>query len=112
MVRDVLSFYEVEAEGELIAVRLAGRLFCPEIAVAIRVDKRMDIRRGIGNREEVRTVDYQYHAWIRQMPGQRRRDLLRVDNNSHRPGLHAHLFDHDGRQVSSPDLALADIADA
>ena len=102
---DALSFYEIEdAGGELAVVRIAGRLLCPEHGVAMRIDKRMDVRRGLGNRHEVKTVAYQYYAWLRKAPGRTRRDLLRIDNNPPRPKLHAHLFDSLGHEVESPDI--------
>jgi hypothetical protein len=75
--REALSFIEtVDGSGELVAVQLQGRLFCPEREVAIRVAKRMEVRRGAANRYEVRTVSYAYHAWVRRRgPGAARRNL-------------------------------------
>ncbi len=109
--RDALSFIEtVDGSGELVAVQLQGRPFCPEREVAIRVAKRMEVRRGAANRYEVRTVSYAYHAWVRRRgPGAARRNLLRIDTNGHRPGLHAHLFDGEGNEVQVTELAIEDL---
>jgi hypothetical protein len=108
VVRDTLSFVETRDATELIAVVLRGRLLC-RADTLVRVEKRMAVRRGAKNHYEVRTIHYQYHAWVRGRGDRPRRDLVRMDTNPHRPGLHAHLFDANGREVSSPDVSLHDM---
>jgi len=110
VLRDALSFYETfeRPTGELVAVTLKGRLQCSD-DVTVRVDKRMLVRRGVANRHEVKTIHYQYHAWVRARPDRPRRNLLRYDTNSHRPELHAHLFDADGWEVGAQTISLEEM---
>jgi hypothetical protein len=98
--RDGLSFYEsVDRAGETVLVTIRGRLACLN-DVVIRVDKKLETRRGRSNRLEVRTRFYQYHAWVRSRPGQPRRDLIRYDNSGEHSGrLHRHDFDVAGRPL-------------
>jgi hypothetical protein len=103
--RDSLSFVEVvNRQSELVGVALAGRVVCSG-DVLIRIDKKMEVRRGVRNRHEVRTRYWQYHAWVRARPGRPRKDLVRYDN-AHRSGLHVHLFDRAGREVEVRALSL------
>lgn len=108
VLREALSFIETYDRRELLAVTLRGRLFCAG-DVVMRIEKRMAVRRGAQRRYEVRTVAYQYHAWLRSRPDRPRRDLIRIDTNPHRPSVHAHLFDDSGREWASPDLGLEDM---
>lgn len=105
--RDGLSFYEsVDGSGELVLVTIRGRLACRH-GTAIRVDKKIETRRGRANRLEVRTRYYQYHAWIRSRPGRPRRDLIRYDNSGEHGGrLHRHRFDAAGRSLDPEYVAL------
>ncbi len=106
VLRDGLSFYEsVDGSGKLALVTIRGRVACCD-DVAIRVDKKLKVRRGQSNRLEVVTNSYQYHAWVRQRLGTPRRDLIRYDNSrAHDSRLHRHVFTRRGEQVEPVTLA-------
>lgn len=71
----------------------------------------MTVRRGTGNRLEVKTVHFQNHAWVRARSGRPRRDLLRYDTNPHRRELHVHLFDGAGSEVQIQPVDRDDMPD-
>lgn len=108
--RDGISFYEsVDPRGELVLVTIRGRLTCRD-SLSVRVDKKLNVRRGQANRHEVRTFSYQYHAWVRQRPGSPRRDVVRYDNSlAHDGTLHRHLFDRDGRETAIESVPVAEM---
>lgn len=108
VLRDTLSFREsVDDAGEIVAVTLSGGVVCGE-GVLVRIDEKLEVRRGPRNRYQVRTRFYQCHAWSRQRPGRPRKDLIRYDN-AHGSGVHVHRFDGDGREVECADVAFADV---
>src|SRR3970282_1577178 len=106
VLRDGLSFYEsMDNFGALVLVTIRGRLACCD-GIAIRVDKKLDVRRGNTNRLEVVTRSYQYHAWVRQRPGKPRRDLIRsVNSRAPDAPLPLHIFTRPSERIEPVPLA-------
>jgi len=87
VLRDRTSFDEVRGRG-LEQVTLSGRLECAR-DLLISVRKLLEVRRGVHNRYEVRTVRYSYHGWIRGTE----HNVTRYDNAHDYLPLHRHCFD-------------------
>ena len=59
-----IAFREsVDASGDLVEVRVKGRVHCAEGAI-VGVYKGLEVRRDVSKRYEVRGIDYVYHAWL------------------------------------------------
>lgn len=107
---DGVSFIEsVDDRGVIVHVTIRGRLRCRG-GLLIRVDKKLDVRRGRSGRLEVRTYSYQYHAWIHGRAGYPRRNVIRYDNSPvHDHQLHRHDFDGAGNETSVSAVEFADL---
>jgi hypothetical protein len=108
VLRDRLAFTEIRDRRKVLRrVNLVGWIECAE-DVRVRVDKWLDVRRGVRGRYEVRGRYYDYHA----MRGAGA-PLLRYDNAHGPEALHRHRFNpHSGRdvveQISREELPTLD----
>lgn len=98
--RDTLRFVQARDGHALVQVNLRGRVSTESAAIVV-VNKWLEVRLS-GGREEVRTSEYSYHAFMhtRRLP---RVDLFRYDNcHGGLDTLHCHRFADDGSELPSP----------
>jgi hypothetical protein len=100
VVRDTQTFRESRdtRTGDLVAVNLRGRVHTTSGGILV-VNKWLEVRHAAGQ-VEVRTREYNYHAFIRKPPP--RRDMFRYDNcHGSLDTLHCHHFNDEGEPLMS-----------
>ena len=95
VLRETVALAEIsDNNGTLVQIRVTGRVLCAYQVVLI-VNKRLAVQRDSSNRQVVRGIAYEYHAFIRTTNP--RRALLRYDDSHDM--LHRHFFDSNGKEL-------------